>query len=87
MGIAIGMLFIAAVIEWQIIERLGGLDEYCHRSGGIMRALLGSCCVSHYVILFVKTYRLSEYVVTIPPVDLLYSCIDDLLMILLLECQ
>ena len=26
LGIAIGMLFIAAVIEWQIIERLGGLD-------------------------------------------------------------
>lgn len=26
MGIAIGVLFIAAVIEWQIIERLGGLD-------------------------------------------------------------
>ena len=26
LGIAIGVLFIAAVIEWQIIERLGGLD-------------------------------------------------------------
>ena len=26
LGIATGMLFIAAVIEWQIIERLGGLD-------------------------------------------------------------
>ena len=26
MGIAVGVLFIAAVIEWQIIERLGGLD-------------------------------------------------------------
>ena len=26
LGIAIGVLFIAAVVEWQIIERLGGLD-------------------------------------------------------------
>ena len=26
LGIATGMLFIAAVLEWQIIERLGGLD-------------------------------------------------------------
>lgn len=27
LGIAAGVLFVAAVIEWQIIERLGGLDE------------------------------------------------------------
>jgi hypothetical protein len=25
-SIAIGVLFVAAVIEWQMIERLGGLD-------------------------------------------------------------
>jgi hypothetical protein len=41
-----------------------------------MRALLGSLLCLLFAILFVKTYRLSEYVVTIPPVDLLYSCMD-----------
>jgi len=36
-----------------------------------MKVLLGRPAVPHYAILLDKAYRLSEYFVTIPPVDLL----------------